>query len=133
MADHPKPDPHAVTVFLADFPLATQALVHQLRSMMEQAVPGLVEAVYPGWRLLGYRVRHNARSHYFGFIAPFPDRVVLGFEYGSQLSDPHGLLTGTGKHVRQAVLLPGAEPDATMLIPMILEAALLARHRHDHR
>lgn len=100
---------------------------------MEQAVPGLAEAVYPGWRLLGYRVRHNARSHYFGFIAPFPDRVVLGFEYGTQLSDPHGLLTGTGKQVRQIVWLPGAELDATILIPMMLEAALLARHRHAHR
>lgn len=100
---------------------------------MAHAIPGLVEAVYPGWRLLGYRVRQGRRSHYFAYIAPFPDRVVLGFEYGTQLSDPHGLLSGTGKQVRQIVWSPEDAPDAAVLAPMMLEAALLARHRHDHR
>jgi len=35
-----------------------------------------------------------------GYIAPQSKHVTLGFFFGSQLADPHGLLLGTGARIR---------------------------------
>ena len=42
--------------FLAIFPAEVQALANKLRSLIKRTVPNVIEAVYPGWRLIGYRV-----------------------------------------------------------------------------
>jgi hypothetical protein len=83
--------------FLAAFPPAIQALADQLRALVRQTIPNVDEAVYAGWRLIGYRLREGPRSRYFCFVAPFPDRVALGFEYGVLLANDSGLLEGTAR------------------------------------
>ena len=112
--------------FLAAFPPEIQALANELRSLVKATLPNVVEAVYPGWKLIGYRVKEADKSHYMGFVAPLPDRVVLGFEYGVLLSDPHGLLEGDGKQVRQVVIKRRIDIQPKALAALIAEAAQIA-------
>ena len=92
-----KPTPEE---FLSTFPPEIQVLANELRSLVKETTPNVKEAVYTGWKLIGYRVKEGRRDAYFCFIAPFPNRVMLGFEYGIQLFDPNLRLEGEGTQVR---------------------------------
>lgn len=116
--------PDAETL-LAAYPREVQALAQSLRQLVVQSVPGAIERVMVGWRLIGYRVPDGPRSHYFGFIAPLADSVRLGFEYGVRLSDQTGL-EGAGSQVRHVTVRTEADIDAARLTPLIAEAALIA-------
>ncbi len=112
--------------FLSVFSPAVQALAQRLRKLIKQSIPNCIEKVYPGWRLLGYRVLIRNKSHYFCFIAPLPDCVVLGFEYGIFISDPEGLLQGEGKQVRQLTVKSQKDIRSRKFVALIKEAAELA-------
>jgi hypothetical protein len=103
---------------LTGLPAEIQHLAGELRRLVQVAVPAVEEAGYPGWQLIGY---HHRR--YFGFIAPKPDRVLLGFEHGLTLPDPAGLLAGSGKQVRYVTLWPGTELPRQPLTELIQIAA----------
>src|SRR5690242_7309347 len=90
--------------FLATFPAEIRALTDQLRALVTRTVTEVDEAVYTGWRLIGYCVHDGGRSWYFCYIAPFEDRVTLGFDYGVLLSNDAGLLEGTGTQVRYVTI-----------------------------
>jgi len=84
------------------------------------------EAVYTGWRLIGYRLRDGRRSRYFCYIAPFEARVTLGFEYGVLLSNDAGLLEGTGTQVRYVTIRELDDIREQELTTLIAEAAAMA-------
>jgi hypothetical protein len=96
-------------------------LADQVRQLIREVVPEVEEAGYPGWKVIGYR-----HGRYFCFIAPKQDHVYLGFEHGSTLPDPSGLLEGTGKQVRQIMLRPEQDLPLTPLKELIQIAALRA-------
>jgi hypothetical protein len=122
--DRPSPEQ-----FLAAFAPAVQEIAQWLRELVVSAVPNVSEAVYPGWRLIGYRQMDRPGGRYFCFIAPMPDHVRLGFEYGVLLSDQHGVLEGSGTQVRYvSVSSPGAI-DVDALSALIAEAAMVANTR----
>jgi hypothetical protein len=90
-------------------------------------VPDALEAVRPGWRLIGYRVPAGRRAAYFGFIAPEPIHVHLGFEYGHLIDDPEGVLGGT--QLRQVRFFTFHHPDEVrerQLARYIRDAAAVA-------
>ena len=121
MPDRPSPEQ-----FLAAFPPQIRTLANQLRALVTQTVPDVDEAVYTGWRLIGYRVRAGRRSRYFCFIAPFEDRVALGFEYGVLLTNDAGLLEGTGTQVRHVTIRHVEDIREQELSALIAEAATVA-------
>jgi hypothetical protein len=112
--------------FLFNFPSEIQELANQLRPLIHQAVPNIIEAVYPGWQLIGYRAQDGRRNAYFAYIAPTLERVMLGFEYGILLDDPHSLLEGNGRQVRYVVLKEAADIRPAELIPLVRQAAQVA-------
>ena len=112
--------------FLAAYPPALQALAEQLRTLIKRTIPNVDEAVYPGWRLIGYRVREGSRSRYFCFVAPSPDRVALGFEYGVLLTNDTGLLEGDGTQVRYVTIRCAEDIRESGLAALIAEAAMVA-------
>ena len=113
--------------FLATYPEPIAGLGEHLRCLVKEAVPGAFEAVYIGWRLIGYRRLDGAGSRYFCFIAPFDDRVALGFEWGALLTAPRGItLTGSGKQVRQVLLRPGGAIPKPQLEALVREASELS-------
>jgi hypothetical protein len=114
--------------FLADYPPQIQEMANALRRLVLDSVPNVTEAVYVGWRLIGYRQLDRKGGRYFAFVAPLPAEVRLGFEYGVALNDPHGLLEGTGSQVRH-VVVRAREDLRPELAPLIAEAALVANTR----
>jgi hypothetical protein len=116
-------------LFLDGYPPAIQRVADRLRAVVHRAVPEAVERVRTGWRLIGYDVPVGRRSRYFAFVAPEPEHVHLGFEYGVWMADPAGILRGAHlqlRKVRYVTFVPGdAIPEST-LVEYTREAAHLA-------
>jgi hypothetical protein len=55
----------------------------------------------------------------FAYVNAFKDHVNVGFFRGAELSDPNGLLEGTGKFMRHVKLRPNSEVDAAALLTLI--------------
>jgi hypothetical protein len=114
-------------VLLAAYPAPIREAAGRLRAAVRRAVPDSIEGVRPGWKLIGYRVPAGRKAAYFGFVAPEPVHVHLGFEYGMLLDDPDGLLGG--RWLRQVRFFTFQHPDEIrdeVIEPFIREAARLA-------
>jgi hypothetical protein len=81
--------PETVEELLAAYPPRVARLAEAARRAVRAAVPEAVERLRPGWLLVGYDA-----PGYFACVAPQPDRVRIGFEWGILLPDPRGLLEG---------------------------------------
>ncbi len=95
------PDALPPEAFLAGYPDGIRAAAETLRTIVRRAVPGSIEGVRGGWRLIGYEVPVGRRSRYFAYVAPEPIHVHLGFEYGVWMEDPDGLLQGAHLGLRK--------------------------------
>ena len=58
----------------------------------------------------------------FAYVGVFKAHVNVGFFRGAELSDPGGLLEGTGKFMRHVKLKPGKDVDAAALTKLIKTA-----------
>jgi hypothetical protein len=113
---------------LDGFPSVMRETAHELRLLVREAVPEAWERVRVGWRLIGYDLPLRRYGVYFGYIAPEPEHVHLGFEWGVFMSDPQGLLEGEGV-TRQVRWLTFASPDEIAreaTIALVREAARVA-------
>jgi hypothetical protein len=121
-----KPSPED---FLSTFPPEIQDLANELRALVKETVPNVKEAVYTGWKLIGYRVKKGKSDAYFCYIAPFENRVMLGFEYGVQLFDPGLRLEGDGTQVRYLTVREREDIEPESFRAFIAEAAQIAIQR----
>jgi hypothetical protein len=112
--------------FLSEAPTPIRRLMERLRSILQTTIPNHIEAIYPGWGLIGYRITQGHTSKYFAYIAPTDDGVKLGFEYGILLPDPHAILEGKGTRVRYVVVRHMSDIKKKQLAPLIWEAAMIA-------
>jgi hypothetical protein len=55
----------------------------------------------------------------FGYANVFKAHVNVGFFRGAEITDPHGILVGTGKFMRHVKLRPEHDIDATALRKLI--------------
>jgi hypothetical protein len=95
---------------LDGYPAVMRETALTLRALVREAVPEAWERVRVGWRLIGYDLPLRRYGVYFGYIAPEPVHVHLGFEWGVFMSDPQGLLQGEGI-TRQVRWLTFTSPD----------------------
>ena len=119
-------------LFLSGYSLLIRDLAERLRDIVCEAVPESVERVRTGWRLIGYDIPVGRRTRYFAFVAPEPEHVHLGFEYGVWMADPDRLLRGAHlnlKKVRFVTYLPGDAIPVQALRRYAREAADLAALR----
>ena len=127
------PDALPPEAFLAGYPDGIREAAETLRAIVRRAVPGAIESVRGGWRLIGYEVPVGRRSRYFAYVAPEPIHVHLGFEYGAWMEDPDGLLQGAHlglKKVRFTTFTEGQPiPEAALehLTREAVRVALLSR------
>ena len=115
--------------FLSTFPPEIQQQANELRALVKETIPNVNEAVYTGWKLIGYRVKQGRRDAYFCFIVPFENRVMLGFEYGVQLFDPNLWLEGDGTQVRYLTVREQKDNKPEFFRAFIAEAAQIALQR----
>ncbi len=123
------PEPIPPDLFLAGYPPDIRDIADRLRAVVREAVPEAIERVRTGWRLIGYDVPVGRRSRYFAFVAPEPEHVHLGFEYGVWMTDPDGMLRGAHldlKKVRYVTYEPGDPIPTDALVRFTIEAAELA-------
>jgi hypothetical protein len=116
-------------LLLAGYPPEIREIAERLRGVVRDAVPEAIERVRSGWRLIGYDVPAGRRTRYFAFVAPEPEHVHLGFEYGAWMTDPDGMLQGDHldlRKVRYVTYVPGDPIPADALVRYTREAAALA-------
>ena len=116
-------------LFLSAYPPDIQEIADRLRGVVQEAVPEAIERVRTGWRLIGYDVPVGRRTRYFAFVAPEPEHVHLGFEYGVWMADPDGLLLGAHLNLRKVRFVtykPGEAVPTDTLVRYTREAAELA-------
>jgi len=98
-------EPIPVEAFLESYPPAIRRAANALRTIVRRAVPHCIEAVRPGWRLIGYDVPIGRWRAYFAYVAPESGHVHLGFEHGILMADPDGLLQGADLGLRKVRFL----------------------------
>ena len=116
-------------LFLAGFPAEIGEVADLLRAVVHDAVPEAIERVRTGWRLIGYDIPVGRRTRYFAFVAPEPEHVHLGFEYGIWMTDPDALLQGAHldlRKVRYVTYRPGEPIPTETLVRYTRQAAELA-------
>jgi hypothetical protein len=113
---------------LEGYPAPMRDIAERLRTVVRRAAPDAIEAVRPGWRLIGYDAPAGRRTAYFAYVAPEPGHVHLGFEHGVLMDDPAGILLGRGvtRRVRWLTFLPGDPFDRPMLEGLVREAVRIA-------
>ena len=116
-------------LFLSGYAPEIRDLAERLRSVVHEAVPEALERVRIGWRLIGYDLPVGRRTRYFAFVAPEPEHVHIGFQYGIWMADPDKRLRGAHlnlKKVRYLTYRPGDAIPTAELMGFTLEAAALA-------
>jgi len=111
---------------LVDFDEPVQKLARQVRALIIEVYPAVVEVPWPKQRIAGYGVGPKKMSEHFCYLAPQKDRVNLGFFYGAELPDPTKLLEGAGKLLRHAKIRNDTDLNRPEL-RQLLEAA--SKHR----
>jgi hypothetical protein len=123
-------------LFLAAYPDDIRAQAEVLRALVRRAVPGVLERVRPGWRLIGYEIPARRRPRYFAYVAPEPKHVHIGFEYGVLMADPDRLLEGAHLRLRKVRFLtfrPGQPIPALEVLELTREAARVASLSREER
>jgi hypothetical protein len=125
-------EPIPPELFLSGYAADIRNIAERLRGVVREAVPEAIERVRTGWRLIGYDVPVGRRTRYFAFVAPEPEHVHLGFEYGVWMTDPDQLLRGAHlklRKVRFVTFEPGDVIPTQALVRYTREAAELAEMR----
>jgi hypothetical protein len=98
------------------------ALARKVVALVAGMYPEMETAVRFGWQSVSFR--HPGAGYVCG-VFPRPDRVLLLFEHGRQLTDPHGLLEGDTRQVRYIALKPGDKLPASGIADLLAEAIAL--------
>jgi hypothetical protein len=114
--------------FLAKFTPEVAASAKDALARMRKRWPGAIELVYDNYNALAIGFSTTERSSDAVFsIAVFPRWVSLFFlQTGAQLSDPKGLLKGSGRQIRHIVLRSPAAIDGRDVRALMKEALALA-------
>lgn len=113
---------------LAAYPEPMIELAEELRIIVRRAVPGAIEAVRPGWRLIGYDLPIGRRTSFFAWIMTEHQHVHLGFPKGVLLADPGSHLGGAGetKRARWLTVEAGEAIPVALFGDFVREAARVA-------
>jgi hypothetical protein len=93
-----------------------------LRDIIVRHHPGYVEVVWQKQRIASYGVGPKKMSEHYAYIAPQKNHVNLGFYHGAALSDPGGMLEGTGKNLRHTKIRSVATAEDARIIALVAES-----------
>ena len=98
-----------------------QEIIRGLRELVQEVVPEITETVNP-WGIPTFEL--NGPMCYFMVAAK---HITFGFPRGTSLTDPKGLLEGTGKNMRHVKLRKAEDLRRDGLRELVEEAARLNR------
>jgi len=101
-------------------------IAQRLREMVIDVDPETVEVVRLGDRAATYGLGPKKMSEGYVYIMPHKNWVNLGFYQGAVLSDPKGLLEGSGKKLRH-VKVRSVEDAGRPELRTLVDAALAER------
>jgi hypothetical protein len=120
-------DEKSFAQFFAGYTGTVGELAVALRRVIRSAIPNAVETIDEPGRVVGYAIG----SGYSGLVCtiiPSKTAVKLGIVRGAEISDPHGLLEGTGKRHRYVQFNTLADLDRNG-VEELLKAAQAAANR----
>jgi hypothetical protein len=128
-------DPIPPELFLSGHSPVMQEIARKLQALVRRAVPEAIEAVRPGWQLIGYDIRVGRRTTYFAWVWPENAHVHLGFQRGVLMDDPERLLKGAGvtKQVRWLTIGRPDQIREAEFAWLVREAARVARMSRSER
>ena len=107
---------------IASFSPEMQELARRLHDLIEEIHPEAVEVLWPKQKIAGFGVGPKKMTEHYSYIAPQTKHINLGFNHGTSLSDPEGLLEGTGKASRHVKVYTIAETKQSGLRELLREA-----------
>ena len=105
-----------VTEWLETKPDALHAIASEWIEAMEKSGPGTQLIFHDGYPIA------CVESAPFAYVNAYSQHVNLGFFYGVDLPDEHGLLEGTGKRMRHTKIRPEQMPDRSQLLSLLAKA-----------
>lgn len=104
--------------FILDlYPPNVREIVQHTHQLIYTLIPSIQSSIK--WKIPFYHYHKN-----LCYINPQEDSVILGFVYGSKLSNIHGILEGSGKQVRHITLYQLKDIYEEGVSETILEAVL---------
>src|SRR5579864_3836888 len=101
MKPHVPPPLPAYLKFLAPFEAQVRDLALATRKLVLEEAPGATELIYDAYNAVATGFSFTGRpSDSFIHIAVYARWVNLGFNQGSELKDPDGMLEGSGRRIR---------------------------------
>jgi hypothetical protein len=81
-----------------------RAISKSLRRVIASLHKDFVEVVWPRQKIASFGVGPKKMTEHYAYIAVLGSHVNLGFYHAGSLTDPSGLLEGTGKNLRHIKL-----------------------------
>ena len=123
----PPPLPEYLT-FLAPFESRITKLALATRQLVLEEAPEAVELIYDAYNAVATGYGFTGRpSDCFAHIAVYTNWVNLGFNRGSELEDPDGVLQGSGRRVRHIRISGLADLKQPILRAFVKAAASRAK------
>jgi hypothetical protein len=113
--------------FLSCYSPPVRALALELRALVLELIPGVIEQVDLPARLLAYGYDRTYKGT-ICVIMPLKGAVNLGFARGVDLSDPADLLAGTGKRARHVRITASEQVHSSALSALLEAAAAITSH-----
>jgi hypothetical protein len=99
-----------------------RSICKALRSLIASSHNGFVEVVWPRLKIASFGVGPKKKTEHYAYIGVQASHVNLGFYHGTSLSDPAGLLEGTGKELRHLKLRNVSEVKHPSVAALVREA-----------
>jgi hypothetical protein len=104
---------------IAEFSPEIQQLSKDIRAMLYEVFPEVKEVVWVQQKNAGYGTGFKKKTEQFCWLMPASRHVNLGFNYGTELPDPAGLLEGTGKLYRHVKIRSSGQLSQPALLELI--------------
>src|SRR4030067_2414955 len=114
----------ALEEFLASNIPEVRQLVLKTRALVLTVIPQAIEQVDPPSKIIAYGFGLKY-ADLICAIAPYKTYINLIFSQGTQLPDPQGLLTGTGKRARHVKIMTARDIERLGLLALLETAIAL--------
>ena len=116
---------------LSDKPLPMQVLYRGIRRLVLRACPTCNELLYHTHALTSVYSLSDKLKHAFCHIPVYSNHINLGFNSGTDLDDPDGVLSGSGKKIRHISIRESSDLSHPAIARLLANAVLLAESQLD--